>query len=82
MSSMNAAMTTPTSRTECKRAPRFQEGVDMDTAVDDKDKENKRDHLPKLTPMPSAIFTSSPSGSTSLSWLIAFSSGTDVMTGG
>ena len=67
---------------EPESLPRLQERVDVDTAVHAEYEEKEKDHLPKLTPMPSAIFTSSPSGSTSLSWLIAFSRGTEVMTGG
>src|SRR3990172_10665821 len=63
-------------------AARAEECVRVHAAVEGEKGEEKEYHLPKHTPRPSAIFTSSPSGSTSLRELIAFSRGTDVMTGG
>ena len=65
-----------------QRAAGPEESIDVHAAVDGDKGDKEKGHLPKLTPMPSAIFTSSPSGSTSLSLLIASSIGTEVMLGG
>src|SRR3990172_6103675 len=67
---------------EPEGAARAEECVRVHAAVEGEKGEEKEYHLPKHTPRPSAIFTSSPSGSTSLRELIAFSRETDVMTGG